>query len=165
MTAAMLGGADYVNQYRSSKKFADFTAAFPRRAFEKRDQSATGSQIGSSLRSAGVTTIVLELRSHGCSRQRSSERTLGFLTTTGAADTRGCQLCCPGNPSGGYTESGLRLSWSSREHRQSHHPTPYYGMRKAKFRRIARTGILMNCDELTQPPACSCVSITLPASS
>src|SRR5262249_50207740 len=89
-------------------------------------------------------------------------RSLGghhFLTTTGAADTRGCQLCCPGNPAGGYTESGLRLSWSSREHRQSHHPTPYYGMRKAKFRRIARTGILMICDELTQSPLCSCVSI------
>jgi hypothetical protein len=64
-------------------------------------------------------------------------RSLGghhFLTTTGAADTRGCQLCCPGNPAGGYTESGLRLSWSSREHRQSHHPTSYYEKGRAKFR-------------------------------
>jgi len=66
---------------------------------------------------------------------------------------------------GGTQNPGLRLSWSSREHRQSHHPTPYYGMRKAKFRRIARTGILLICDELTQPPSCSCVSITLPSAS
>src|SRR5262245_5043249 len=59
---------------------------------------------------------------------------------------RRCQLCSPGIQPGGTQNPGLRSSWSSREHRQSDHPGPYYGMRKARC-----TDILMICDDLTQP--------------
>jgi hypothetical protein len=67
------------------------------------------------------------------------ERLTLNLTTSGAADTVGANCVAQGF-SRGYTESGLRLSWSSCEHRQSDHPSPYYGMRKAKFARNGADG-------------------------
>jgi hypothetical protein len=62
------------------------------------------------------------------------DRLILNLTTSGAADTVGANCVAQGF-SRGYTESRLRLSWSSCEHRQSDHPSPCYGMRKAKFAR------------------------------
>jgi hypothetical protein len=62
------------------------------------------------------------------------ERRYLNLTATGAADTVAANCAAQGF-SRGLHRIRTRSSWSSREHRLSDHPAPYYGMRKPKFRK------------------------------
>jgi hypothetical protein len=72
-----------------------------------------------------------------------------FLTTTGAADTVAANRV-PRDLAGGIHRMGCPTVVVSREHRQSEHPSPYYGMRKAKCTDILSESV-MNKRNLPQP--------------